>query len=358
MNAPPERGVPFVDVIRGDLVESVHAVAACASDAAGNALLAYGDVDTPVFLRSTAKPFIAASLVADGTAARFGFESAELAVIAASHGGESFHVAAVRSILGKIGLGPEALQCGTHAPYFEPAAAVLAAGGEAPSALHSNCSGKHAGILASCVAHGDDVTTYRAASHPVQRRILAFCARLTAETPGALPLGIDGCGIPVFATSLRRAARAFSRFARPDDAASALAPGDARALAAVWKAMAACPAYVGGTGRFDSALIERTGGRIVGKSGAEGVHGAGARDGGFGIALKVIDGGARAVAPATMRLLAELGAIGGSERAALESFERPLLRNVAGTVVGRLVATGDTIGVAAPSLGMPSLPKD
>lgn len=358
MSARPPSGLPYVAVIRGDLVESVHAVAACASDAAGNSVLSQGDVDTPVFLRSTAKPFIAASLVRDGTAARFGLEPEELAVIAASHGGEPFHVAAVRSILRKIGLGPEALQCGAHAPYYEPAARALAAAGESPSALHSNCSGKHAGILAGCMAHGEDVATYRSATHPAQQRILAFGAWLLGEEPGTLPLGVDGCGIPVFATSLRRAALAFARFARPDDAQARLAAGDARALATVWAAMAAFPAYVGGTGRFDTALIAETAGRIVGKSGAEGVHGAGVRELGLGLAVKVIDGAARAVPPATTRLLTDIGALDGSERAALESFERPLLHNVAGTVVGRLAALADTIGVVAPSLGMPSLPKD
>lgn len=350
--------MPFVYVVRGDLVESVHAVAACASDVAGGLALACGDVEVPVFLRSSAKPFIAAALVRDGTAARFGLEPAELAVIAASHGGEPFHVTTVLGILAKIGLSPAALQCGVHAPYYEPAALAIAAAGERPTALHSNCSGKHAGILASCVAHGEDVATYRDASHPAQRRILAFCARLLDELPEALPLGIDGCGIPVFATSLRRAARAFARLGCPGDAASALDPRDAEALALVRDVMAAWPAYVAGTGRFDTALMEATGGRIVAKSGAEGVHGAAVGAQGLGLAVKIVDGGARALPPATVGLLAALGLLGASERAALEPFERPLLRNVAGTVVGRLAAVADTIGLVAPSLGVPSLPKD
>jgi L-asparaginase II len=350
--------VPFVYVERGDLVESVHAVAACASDAGGDLALACGDVDVPVFLRSTAKPFIAAALVRDGTAARFGLEPAELAVIAASHGGEPFHVATVLGILAKIGLGPAALQCGAHAPYYEPAALALATAGDCPTALHSNCSGKHAGILASCVAHGEDVATYRDASHPAQQRILAFCARLLDQSPEQLPLGIDGCGIPVFATSLRRAARAFARLGGPGDAASALDPSDCEALARVSDAMAAWPAYVAGTGRFDTALMEVTAGRIVGKSGAEGVHGAAERATGLGLAVKIVDGAARALPPATLALLAELGVLRSGERVSLAPFERPLLRNVAGTVVGRLAAVADTIGRVAPSLGVPSLPKD
>ncbi len=166
--------MPYVAVTRGPLVESVHAVAACAARDDGTVALALGAVDAPVFLRSTAKPFIAAEIVRSGTAQRFGFDGRELAIIAASHGGEPFHVAAVSGILAKIGLGPEALQCGAHPPSYEPAAAALAAAGVAPSALHNNCSGKHAGILAMCVHLGADPATYLDAAHPVQRRSWAF----------------------------------------------------------------------------------------------------------------------------------------------------------------------------------------
>jgi L-asparaginase II len=359
VNDPPPAGTPYVYVLRGDLVESVHAVAACASDTAGCVTLRRGDIETPVFLRSTAKPFIAAAVVRDGTAAHFGFDSAELAVIAASHNGEPSHVALVRGILAKIGLGDDALLCGAHAPYSEAAAAALAARGERPSAVHSNCSGKHAGILASCVAHGEDVATYREPAHPAERRILDFCARLLGEpSADALPLGIDGCGIPVFATSLRRAAHAFARMAAAGGPGSDLEDEDGAALALVRDAMAAWPAHVGGSGRFDTALIATTGGRIVSKGGAEGVHGAALRAAGLGLVLKIIDGAARAVPPASLALLAELGALAAPERAALDAFANPLLRNVAGEVVGRLAAGPDTIATVSASLGLPSLPKE
>lgn len=336
--------MPYVAVTRGPLVESVHAVAACAARDDGTVALALGAVDAPVFLRSTAKPFIAAEIVRSGTAQRFGFDARELAIIAASHGGEPFHVAAVSGILAKIGLGPEALQCGAHPPSYEPAAAALAAAGVAPSALHNNCSGKHAGILAMCVHLGADPATYLHAAHPVQRRILGFCARLCDEPLETLLLATDGCGIPVFATSLRHAARAFARFATLGE----LADADAQALAAVRDAMSAEPAYVAGSGRFDSALIAQTGGRIVGKAGAEGVHGDALRREGLGLALKVIDGNKRAVPPAAMALLGELGALEAGERAALANFAAATVANVAGGAVGTIVARPDTILVVAP----------
>src|SRR6185437_10513482 len=110
------------------------------------------------------------------------------------------------SILRKIGASPGDLQCGTHLPYNEAAAQALIRSNTAPSALYNNCSGKHAGILALCKAIGADTATYLEPDNPAQRCILEFCARLSDDDPDAWPLGVDGCGIPVYATSLRRAA--------------------------------------------------------------------------------------------------------------------------------------------------------
>jgi len=337
-NALP--GVPYVYVTRGELVESAHHVIACAVDARGDVVLARGDIDVPVYLRSAAKPFIAACVVASGAAERYGFDAREIALIAASHNGEPAHAATAAGMLAKIGLDVRALQCGAHAPSYEPAAKALVARGEPATALHNNCSGKHAGILALCAHRGLDPRTYLAADHPVQQTILAFCARLTGDDPHKLPLAVDGCGIPVFATSMRRAAHAFVRFAGSAGANGA----DAHAIAIVRSAMAAEPFYVGGTGRFDSALPTATQGRIVGKAGAEGVHGDALVGAGLGLALKIVDGTRRAVPPATIALLDELGALDAGARATLAPFATPEVRSVAGRVVGTIRAGApDTI---------------
>lgn len=312
----------------------MHAVAACACspDGAARPRLALGNVDVPIFLRSASKPFIAATIVAAGAVGRFGLEQREIAIIAASHGGEAGHVAAVRSILRKTGFAESDLQCGAHAPSYEPAAAALAREGIPYSAIHNNCSGKHAGILALARLLGADPATYLEPDNPAQRRILEFCARLSDEDPAGVPLGIDGCGIPVYALPLRRAALAFARFAT----LSHVSDETAEALACVRAALAAQPFYVAGTGRFDSALIEASGGRAIGKAGAEGVHGDALLDPGLGLALKVIDGNRRAVPPAALALLRELGAIDARAEATLAPFARPQILNVAGRVVGEL----------------------
>jgi L-asparaginase II len=335
----------IVNVTRGPLVESVHRVAACAVDASGRVALATGDVDVPVFIRSAAKPFIAAEVVASGAADRFGFGDEDLAVMAASHNGEPAHVARVRDILQRIGLPESALLCGAHAPAYDPAAAALAAAGEAPSAIHNNCSGKHAGILALCVALGFDPAGYLAPEHPAQRRILAFCARMIDEDPARLKIGVDGCGIPIFATPLRNAARAFARLATLE----ALDGADARNLGRVRAAMAAHPWFVAGTGRLDTALMEATGGRIVCKAGAEGVHGDALRRERLGLVVKVVDGARRAAAPAVIALLRELGALEAEELTQLSDFATPAVHNVAGRIVGRIEAEPETIAAGGAS---------
>lgn len=329
---PELRGEPLVDVTRDGLVESTHRVAACAIDAHGKVAIELGEIDVPVFLRSTAKPFIAAAVLEAGVAQAFGFESHEIALIAGSHSGEPFHLAAVRSMLAKIGVSETALQCGAQLPYSESAAQALMRAGEAPSAVYNNCSGKHAGILALCKVMGADTQTYLEPANPAQAHILAFCARLCDEDPATWPLGVDGCGIPTFATTLRRGALAFLRFATLRD----LADRDAQALRAIRDAMIAHPKYVAGTSEFDTELMRAGAGAIVCKAGAEGVHGVAAIGASIGYASKVVDGGARGRAPATVEALRALGAIRDGAVAKLASFARPKVYNRAGRTVGEV----------------------
>jgi L-asparaginase II len=332
-------GVPAVAVRRGTRVESVHQVAACVCDPHGEIVLKVGTVETPVFLRSSAKPFIAAASVRAGVLERFGFGERELAVMCASHNGEPGHTELVASMLERIGARVEDLACGAHAPSYEPAAKVLAARGEHPSALHNNCSGKHAGILALAKALGAPFEGYLEPTHPAQRAILALCERVSDDVFGEDKLGVDGCGIPVYATSLRNAARSFARLATLEG----LDDEDARALARVTSAMTNEPWYVAGTGRFDTDLMRASAGRVVAKAGAEAVHCDALLDAGLGLAVKVIDGSRRAAAPATIALLDALRILEPEARAALEPHARLAVKNVAGALVGEIAALEDWI---------------
>ena len=331
--APREQEL-VVEITRGDLVESVHRVAACAVDAKGVILDAAGDVDSPVYLRSAAKPFIAAAVIAAGADTAFGLDGREVAVMAASHAGEPMHVEAVRSILNKIGMSVADLKCGVHWPYDEAAAEALRRAGAAPTALHNNCSGKHAGILALCKLIGADTVSYLDVANPAQRQILALCGRVSNDDPATWPLGIDGCGIPVYATSLRNAARSFARLATLDD----VSDSDARALRVVRDAMVAHPVYVAGTGQFDTELMTVGAGSILSKGGAEGVHGVAAVAEGFGFVSKVLDGASRARAPSSIAMLRRAGALDDVQVQTLDRFAHPKVYNRAGHAVGEIRA--------------------
>ncbi|HEY6325949.1 MAG TPA: asparaginase [Candidatus Cybelea sp.] len=329
-----------VEVTRGDLVESVHEVSACAVDALGTTLYEAGDVDIPVYLRSAAKPFIAAAVIEAGAGDRFGFDAREIAVMSGSHAGQPFHVDAVRSILRKIGMQPSALQCGVHWPYDETTANALRRAGEEPTVLHNNCSGKHAGILALCEAAGADPATYLRADNPAQGRILEFCARLSDDDAATWPIAIDGCGIPVYATSLRKAALSFARFA----SLRGIDERAANALHAVREAMIAHPEYVAGTGQLDTELMLASEGNVAAKAGAEGVHGIAAIAQECGYVSKVVDGAARARGPSTVAALRGLGVLSGSQAAGLARFAAPSVYNRAGRVVGEVRVSRGAVG--------------
>lgn len=341
---PPLDGVPFVRVMRGQTVESVHRVAACAVDRDGAVVFSMGTIDVPVFLRSTAKPFIAAAALREGVVERFGLEPREIAVMAASHNGEPFHIDAVRSILRKIGVSEDALACGAHPPYDAASAEALTRAGFAFTPIHNNCSGKHAGMLALCEALGADIATYRDVDNPAERRILQLCARMCGQRVEDFAFGVDGCGIPVFATPLRNAALAFSRFAT----LQGIDASDAHALRIVRDAMIAFPQYVAGTGEFDSALIRAADGRVVAKSGAEGVCGLADAATGTGLVLKVVDGAARACPPAALAIARELHLLDERTAASLDDFAHPNVLNRAGRVVGAIGAFSEPYAAYRP----------
>ena len=336
-------GVPAVVVTRGERVESVHDIAACVCDDTGRVLFAVGTTDVPVFLRSASKPFIAAAAIRAGVAGRFALTPREIAVMAASHSGEPMHTGAVASILEKIGATESDLRCGVQSPQNRDAARALYDSGARPTQLHHNCSGKHAGILALARLRGVPLEGYLEASHPAQAEVLAFCEKMFGETFTPDRLGIDGCGIPVFATSLEHAARTFARFA----SLTSFEPEDAEALRVVRDAMAAWPEMVAGTDRFDTDLMVATAGAVVSKAGAEGVQSAALVKRAIGLVLKAIDGSQRPLAAATMALLQSFDALDMREGDRLAGYARTPITNVAGRTVGEIRAKP---GFAAPAV--------
>ena len=297
------------------------------ADPEGRVHASLGDPDTPVYLRSAAKPFQAAAAVVSGGLDAIAATERELAIVCASHSGEDAHVATVAALLSRLGLDERALRCGAHPPID---AATAERVGHAASALHNNCSGKHAGMLAIARRLGVAPESYLEGA--VQELVLDTVAKACGVASEAIAIGTDGCSAPNFAVPLRAAARAYALLAAPGQGDG----GVSAALRRIAEAMTAEPWYVGGTGRFDTLFMEATARRFVAKGGAEGVQGIADRERGLGLAVKVVDGGSRAAAPAALEALSQMGLLDRAGAARLEHLHRPVLRNHAGIVVGRI----------------------
>ncbi|HEU5430975.1 MAG TPA: asparaginase [Thermomicrobiales bacterium] len=317
----------LAETTRGGIVESVHRGAIAVVDSAGHLVAAAGDVAQVFFYRSSAKPFQAIPVVESGVADRFGWTERELALCCASHSGEPHHQAEVRAMLASIGLTPDALQCGCVVPYNDAEGARVAAGIVEMSPLQCDCSGKHTGMLATCVHEGLPIDTYLEPSHPLQRRILSLMAELLRMPADAIVLGTDGCSLPTFAAPLRAFAASWATLADPDAAPSGAGREHARALRRLRAAMLAAPENVAGTGEFVTDLMRLGEGRIVAKSGAEGLICLALPERGLGIAIRILDGSFRAHPVVVAETLRQLDAIDRPTIDALLATHSPELRN-------------------------------
>jgi L-asparaginase II len=329
------RNPVLVEVSRGTRVESRHSGAVAVVDADGKTVFSVGDVEAPIYPRSAVKALQALVMVESGAADRFGFGDEELALACASHGGEPAHVEGVTRMLERAGLTRSALACGTHWPLHQPSAQALARAGGDASALHNNCSGKHAGFVCAACALGVEHRGYVEPAHVVQREVRARLETLTDAAISDDRRAVDGCSVPTWAVPLKHLALGFARFGT----GHGLAPERAKAAARLRAACAAHPWYVAGTGRFCTEVMQRLGARAFVKVGAEGVYCGALPERGIGIAVKCDDGAARAGEVIMAALIARFGALSEAERAALDHLARPTLRNWNGFMIGALRPT-------------------
>jgi L-asparaginase II len=322
----------LVEVLRGPLIESRHRGTVAVVDAEGATVLSVGAVAAPVYPRSAIKALQALPLVESGAADRFGFTGEELALACSSHGGEVGHVEGVARMLAKIGLDVSALRCGAHWPLYQPAAFALAKTG-APSALHNNCSGKHAGFLCLACAMGVAHENYWRPVHPVQQKVRAVLEDLTGAALDVC--AVDGCSVPTWAIPLKNIALAFARFG----SGQGLSRRSAQAAARLRSACARYPWHVAGTGRFCTEVMTLLGERALVKTGAEGVCCGALPEQGLGVAVKCDDGAGRAAEAIMAATLVRLLPLHASERAQLSRFVHPVVRNWNGIEVGAVRVT-------------------
>ena len=326
----------LVEVTRGSQVESRHRGAVQVVDAEGATVLAIGEGERPVFPRSAVKALQALPLLESGIADRYGLGDAEIALACASHSGEPEHVATAAAMLTKAGRDEGCLECGAHWPLGEAANRALAAAGGTPRPLHNNCSGKHAGFV--CLACGLDAEPqgYVQPGHRVQEAVRGALEDLTGATHGPENRGIDGCSIPTYAVPLDALAFGFARFGT----GVGLSRGGAQAARRIRQAVARHPFMVAGTGRFDTRLMEALRERAFVKTGAEAVYCGALPELGYGIALKMDDGGTRAAEAVMAAVILRLLPLEGDARAAVERLARPVLRNWNGIEVGAVRTAG------------------
>jgi L-asparaginase II len=322
----------LIEVTRGALVESRHRGAIVVVDPHGRRRAAVGDVGQAVFPRSAVKAIQALPLVESGAADRYGFGNAELALACSSHNGEPRHVTVASRMLAAAGRSVADLECGPQVPSYRAAADDLVRAGVEPSAIHNNCSGKHAGFVCTACHLGEDPRGYVTPAHPVQREIAATLAALTGTALDAHNRAIDGCSIPTYAIPLDALALAFARLVTGEG----MAPGRATACRRLVDACFAEPFMVAGTDRFCTDTMTRFGRRVFVKTGAEGVFCAAFPETGFGVALKCDDGAGRASETAMAAIIDAFLPMSEAERAAYADRLHPPILSRVGARVGEV----------------------
>jgi L-asparaginase II len=313
-----------VRTTRGGVTELESRVIAAIVDKQGAPVEVFGDIRHRVPVRSTAKPLQALALVESGAADALGVTAPELALACSSHNGEDAHVAAIASWLERLGLGEGDLQCGAALPYLRSVADDYLARGGTPSRLRHNCSGKHTGFLALGAHLGAEPVDYLQRAGAVQTAVLDIVVDRCGQSLDDHDLVSDGCGAPCPCLTLDALARGW---------ATLLAAPEGSSGARIRSAITANPWNLAGTHRFDTAMVETTGGRIISKVGADGMHIAMVADVGTVVATKSIDGSRVAAEESLLHLLAKTGSLSGAE---LEALPRASVRNDAGDVVGAI----------------------
>lgn len=325
----------LVEVTRGSLVESRHRGLVIAVDGDGRTVFSLGDTDTAVFPRSACKAMQALPLMESGAADTYGFGNRELALACSSHSGEPEHVELAAKMLAAAGRDVSALECGAHWSSDQKTLIAQARSLDAPTALHNNCSGKHAGFICACCHSGTEVKGYVGYDHPLQREIRGTMESLTGAILAKDNCGVDGCSIPTYAVPLKGLAHGFAKMAT----GAGLAPERARASKRLIDACMAEPFFVAGTKRACTRLMKTAPGRIFAKTGAEGVFCAAIPEKGIAIALKCEDGTTRAAEAMIAATLARFFRDEPELHAALMAQANHSMRNWNGIHVGDVRVT-------------------
>lgn len=319
----------LVQEFRDETLECVHRGHICGIGTDGRVQYEVGDADFIAYLRSAGKPFQAIPGVRNGIIEAFGLNEREVAIMGASHRGESFHMETLQQLMKKVGLTEDCLICHPSYPLQRQAREeVIRHQGQAKRVYH-NCSGKHLGVLAYCKLMGYPLEHYEHPDHPAQQEIVRTLSMMAELPEDQIKRGTDGCGLPVFALPLRHIALAYLKLACPeriDDLKTR------EAVVKITKAMHAHPEMISGTNRICSTLMEDP--NIVAKGGFKGIYGFSLRDEQLGFAFKVIDGSDEEWAHIVVSILEQIGYKNKQTIQRIHELNPKTIRNDNGKIVG------------------------
>lgn len=326
----------LINVSRGPLVECYHRGDAVVVNKSGKVLSYIGDPYKISFIRSAGKPLQTLNVILSGAAKRFGFSDAELSIMCSSHYGEPFHRDTVASIMEKIGLPIDSLLCGSTLSINQEYAHKLVSQHFKLNQTNSACSGKHAGMLATCIHENLSINDYTNENHSLQKNILKTVSTMCEINEKNIYIGTDGCSVPVYGMPLYNMALGFAKLANPH----ALDEGYKYACEQVFKAMNNHPEMLAGTNGFCTELLKHTHGKLIGKFGSEGVYCIGVKDRDIGLAIKIEDGNnSRALWPAVMRCLEDLNILDEKELNSLGKYRELNNRNNFNHLIGKVSPT-------------------
>lgn len=321
----------LVENIRGEVVESFHRGSFCVVDELGKVLWSEGDIGQVSFPRSALKYFQHVPFLLSGGFDAMGFTDKDLAIMCASHNGEDMHLAAVDAVLNRISLNSDALKCGAQQPTLKRDFVSLIQNKKEPSCMHNNCSGKHAGFLAHCVHSKLDTNDYLSPNHPLHQDIKQITSLFYEINEGELAMGTDGCSAPIFGMPLYNQALAYKNLV-------ADMPWKTEALTAACNRLVSAvtnyPDLIAGSKRYCTDLMKVTKGRIVGKTGADGVYCLSIPHLKWGIAIKIDDGKMGPQYQVAQEILIKLGLISLEESDKLKIHWHCDNTNFAGNYVG------------------------
>lgn len=322
----------LVEVYRDSHVESKHNGTIVVVNDRGETIGYVGDPKREIFARSSMKLFQVIPAIEAGVIEKYSLSSNDISLFCASHSGEEIHTSAVQRNLQKASLTISALKCGTHPPLHVPTYEQKLKRGQTFSPIHNNCSGKHTGMLLTAMVQNEETETYYQIGHPVQQRILQAISQICEYPAELIQIGVDGCGVPVHRIPMYNIALGYANFA----AAEKFDEPRKKAIRTMVQSIIEAPEMIGGTNRFCTDLIRVCNGKLIAKSGAEGVYCVGHLEKKLGIVVKIDDGNPRASYPSVMEVLRQLALITDEEYEQLKNYAQPDVLNVRGEVVGKV----------------------